>query len=208
MFEAHTEAAISTIATQARACPDVRLVLGEKEKIASFWNYFDQGERSAVREDYDLLAIDRAHCQQQCEPVNLRLARPDDLDLIFNAHIQSKLEDTGVSIVKGRLSSIVERCATRIERCRTWVMIDDHEVVFKADIIAHSREAAYLEGIWVHPGWRSKGIGFRCTSYLTRSLLENTSTVCLLVNRQNKLASALYKKIGFKMVSPYQAIFL
>src|SRR5215216_3529620 len=68
MFEARTEAAIYRIATQARACPDVRLVLGEKQKVLSFWNHFDQNARPAIIEDYDLLAIDQAPCQEHCEP--------------------------------------------------------------------------------------------------------------------------------------------
>src|SRR5216110_951372 len=65
-----------------------------------------------------------------------------------------------------------ERCRRRIEDRRTWVLVEQDQLIFKADVISDTPEVVYLEGVYVHPEHRGKGHGSKCLTQLTRSLLN------------------------------------
>jgi ribosomal protein S18 acetylase RimI-like enzyme len=45
-------------------------------------------------------------------------------------------------------------------------------------------------------------------SELMRRLLENTKSICLLVNESNEWAQGFYRKCGFHFRATYETIFL
>jgi len=65
----------------------------------------------------------------------------------------------------------------------------------------------FIEGVHVDREYRDRGNGFRCLTQLGRQLLDRTSSVCLVVNRENKKAQALYNKAGYKVNSNYVTAF-
>ena len=101
-----------------------------------------------------------------------------------------------------------ERCLRRIEQGRTWVVVENGLLVFKADVISKTPEVIYLEGIWLREDCRNKNLGTRFMSELMRRLLENTKSVCLLVNETNEWAQGFYRKCGFNFRATYETIFL
>ena len=81
-------------------------------------------------------------------------------------------------------------------------------MIFKADIISDTPEAIYLEGIYVDPRERNRGYGSRCMSQLSRILLQRTDSLCLMVNEQNQRARAFFERVGYKLRSHYDTVFL
>jgi predicted GNAT family acetyltransferase len=100
------------------------------------------------------------------------------------------------------------RCARRIEMGRVWMLEQDGDLVFKADIQADTPDVVYLEGVWVNPLKRSKGIGRKCLRQLCQELLTRTRSVCVLVNEDNERAHTFYRMCNFKMRGVYDSIFL
>jgi hypothetical protein len=100
------------------------------------------------------------------------------------------------------------RCARRIEMGRVWVMEEGGKLIFKADILADTPDVIYLEGVWVSPTERGKGIGRKCLRQLCRDLLTRTKSVCLLVNEESERAHTFYRMCNFKMRGVYDSIFL
>ncbi len=86
--------------------------------------------------------------------------------------------------------------------------VEEGRLMFKAEVLTDTPEVAYLEGVWVDPAERGKGIGLRCMAQLTRDLLLRTSSVCLLVNERFQAAQRFYKRAGYTFVSHYDTIFL
>ena len=72
------------------------------------------------------------------------------------------------------------------------------KLVFKADIIAETTDVAYLEGVFVGPDYRGKGIGSRCLSALSVELFERVAHVCLLSNVNFESAHHSFEKAGFR----------
>ena len=101
-----------------------------------------------------------------------------------------------------------DRCLRRIEQGRTWVVVENDLLVFKADVISKTPDVIYLEGIWLREDRRQKNIGTRLMSELMRRLLEDTKSICLLVNETNEWAQGFYRKCGFHFRATYETIFL
>ena len=100
------------------------------------------------------------------------------------------------------------RCLRRIQQERTWVVVDDDKLIFKADVISKSSAVVYLEGIWVHTDQRNNGEGLRAMNELTHRLLHDAKSICLLVNESNERAQSFYRKCGFRFRATYETIFL
>jgi predicted GNAT family acetyltransferase len=60
------------------------------------------------------------------------------------------------SIRWSRSTGFRERCLRRIEQGRTWVVVENGLLVFKADVISKTPEVNYLEGIWLREDRRNK----------------------------------------------------
>jgi predicted GNAT family acetyltransferase len=96
----------------------------------------------------------------------------------------------------------------RIEERRTWVLVEQGQLIFKADIISDTPEVVYLEGVYVRPEYRRQGHGSKCLTQLTRGLLNQTRSISLLVNQERQSAQEFFKKLGFVSRGLYDTIFL
>jgi uncharacterized protein len=206
LFEASSEAVIKSFAELAHTCSGIRMLLGEDSRIERFWKHYAGDCAPARTTHYDLLACGRGSMKAGRRFCNLRKAASDDLDLIVMAHARAGFEENGTNLLRADMPGFVQRCALRIERGQTWVLVEDDRLIFKADVLTYSSQVAYLEAVWVDPQERGKGYGFRCMSELSDRLLEGAASICLLVNRQNEAAQALYKKIGYGPLGSYEVI--
>jgi ribosomal protein S18 acetylase RimI-like enzyme len=208
LVETRSEAAIEVFARLAQNSPLAHMIMGEQEKIEAFWHYYSDGGRAPRLVCRELL-LEQKWPVEVREPVpGLRLATLDDLHLVMPVHAQMAFEESGVNPMEKDPVGFRLRCARRIEQGRTWIWIENGRLIFKADVVADTPDACYLEGIYVNPDERGKGYGTRCLSQLSRSLLSRTGSVGLLVNENNQQGQGLYRKAGYKLRSCYDTIFL
>lgn len=88
------------------------------------------------------------------------------------------------------------RVARSVARGRTWVAVERGEVVFKADVAAISGEVAQLQGIWVDPRARGRGLGSEGTAAVCAALQAEGLVPSLVVNDSNIPARRAYRRIG------------
>ncbi|MDT5156714.1 MAG: uncharacterized protein QOH51_1071 [Acidobacteriota bacterium] len=206
--ETRTESALRAFAQLAQSERGAHMILGEQELIRSFWDYYapaGQLPRLFCRE----LLFEQRWPVTAREPVSgLRLATLEDLMLILPVHAAMAYEESGVNPIDVDLQGFRLRCARRIEHGRVWVLVEEGELIFKADIASETPECTYVEGVYVEPASRQRGRGLRCLSQLGRTLLERTASVCALVNEQNLVAQSLFLKAGYRLRGYYDTIFL
>ena len=208
LMETISDRALAALAQVAQQCTNTHMIMGEKERVADFWGHYEAAgreQRFACRE----WLFELSWPIEAREPVaGLRRATPAELDLVAPVQAQLAFLESGINPLCVDPRGFRERCLRRIQQGRTWVIIENSELIFKADVVSHTREVNYLEGIWICEERRANGMGVRIMSELLRHLLEDTKSVCLLVNETNELAMNFYRKCGFHFRATYETIFL
>ena len=208
LIEARTARAMKEFGFVAQGFQRTHMILGERDKVEQFWNYYaDEGQdmRLACRE---MLFELRRAMELGDEVQGLRLATLDDLDQIVPVQAEMAEFESGINPMEIDPEGFRARCARRIEMRRVWVLEADGKLVFKADIQADTPDVIYLEGIWVNPSERGKGIGRKCLRQLSGDLLSRTKSVCVLVNEEHERAHTFYRMCNFKVRGVYDSIFL
>lgn len=208
LVEARSDAALAAFAQLAKNCPSAYMILGEQEKVEYFWSYFAQSGQTARRVCRELLFEQRSPVEAREMVRSLRLATPDDLEVVLPVYAEMVFEESGVNPIEVDPAGFRQRWLRRIEQGRVWVWIEDRRLIFNADIMSETPDCIYLEGIYVDPEERGKGYGLRCLSQLSLSLLARTKCLCLLVNEQIRRAPAFYQKAGYKLTGFYDTVFL
>jgi predicted GNAT family acetyltransferase len=208
LIEVRTDRALKEFALTAQVCSNTFMIMGEQERIEQFWNsYADEGQEIRLI-CQELLFELRSQVQVRERVEGLRLATLADLELIAPVHAAMAEAESGVNPLSKDPAGFLQRCARRIEKGRVFVLVEDDQLIFKADIQADTPDVVYLEGIYVNPAKRGQGIGRRCLSQLTQSLLSRSKSVCLLVNENNEKAHAFYRLSNFKLRGYYYTTFM
>ncbi len=208
LMETVSDRALAALAQVARECPNTHMIMGEKERVADFWSHYSEAgrrQRLACREwlfELSWPIVARGPVQ------GLRPATLAELDLVMPIQAELAFAESGVNPLEVDPQGFRERCLRRIEQGRTWVVVESGVLTFKADVVSKTPEVIYLEGIWLREECRRTHIGTRFMSELMQRLLEDTKSICLLVNETNKLAHGFYRKCGFHFRATYETIFL
>jgi predicted GNAT family acetyltransferase len=138
----------------------------------------------------------------------VRRVRPDELDLLMPACVAMFTEEVGTSPVgpdggAGYRARVRDLVATG----RAFARIEDGEVRFKAEIGAVSARACQIQGVWVHPEWRGRGLGTAGTAAVVGAALRSVApVVSLYVNDYNVPAKAAYRRIGMTTVGTFMSV--
>jgi uncharacterized protein len=208
LFETRNDVAIKAFAEAAQKCKEAFVLLAERDKAQTFWDYYAEGGKALHVLCRDMLMEQRWPVQVRQPVAGLRQATLAELELVAPAHAEIAAAESGINPLQKDPEGFRARCARRIENGKTWVWIEDGRLIFKADIICDSPDVIYIEGVWVNAQDRNKGDGLRCLSQLMQELLPRTKAVCLLANENFKSAQAFYKRAGFKPVSQYDTVYL
>jgi predicted GNAT family acetyltransferase len=206
-LETTSDAALEAFARLAQEYGQAHAILGESEMVEQFWNYYAEAGQQLRLACREVLFAQSWPVEMQ-EPVNLRRATLEDLEQVLPVHAEMAYEESGINPLEKDPEGFRRRMARRIEQGRVWVLVVEGRLLFKADVISETPGATYIEGVYVNPEERGKGYGLRCLSQLSRTLLQSTRAVCLLVNERNQSARGLYRKAGYKMRGHYDTIFL
>ncbi len=79
--------------------------------------------------------------------------------------------------------------------------------MFKADLGAVSRRVAQVQGVYVDPSWRRRGLAAPAMAAVVALALEQgVEVVSLYVNSFNTPALAAYRRTGFEQVGTFATV--
>ncbi|GAA3866892.1 GNAT family N-acetyltransferase [Saccharothrix violaceirubra] len=176
-------------------------VLGLWEELAPDW-----GPAREVRADQPLMALGGATTITP-DPL-VRPVRPQELDRYLPAAVAMFVEEVGVDpCADDGGVSYRARVAELIAGGRAFARFEGGEVVFKAEIGAMSAKVGQIQGVWVRPDRRGRGIGAAGTAAVAERLVRGLGrTASLYVNSYNDAARAAYARIGFTQVGRYATV--
>jgi uncharacterized protein len=208
LMETVSDRALASLAQVAQQCPNTHMIMGEKERVADFWvHYASAGRRQRLACREWLFELNWPNAPRTVLS-DLRPATPAELDLVMPVQAELAFAESGVNPLHVDPQGFRQRCLRRIEQERTWVVVKDDSLVFKADVISRSSAVVYLEGIWLREDRRSNGNSVQFMNELTHKLCEDAKSICLLVNENNRRAQSFYRKCGFRFRATYETIFL
>ena len=99
------------------------------------------------------------------------------------------------------------RVAELVRAGQSLAWFDGDRVLFKAEIGAVSRAACQVQGVWVAPSHRGRGIGTAGTAAVVEyARTAIAPVVSLYVNDFNAAARAAYRRVGFREVGRYASV--
>ncbi|MDT0528693.1 GNAT family N-acetyltransferase [Micromonospora sp. DSM 115977] len=187
------------LAGEERLCSSIvgraDAVLGLWDRLSAVW-----GPARDVRPNQPLLATD-ALPALRADP-EVRRVRASEVDRLFPAAVAMYTEEVGVSPLADDGGRGYRRRVTDLVRTgRAYARFVDGRVVFKAELAVVTRRTAQVQGVWVAPEWRGRGIASAAMAAVVRdALLRVAPTVSLYVNDFNLPARRVYERCGFRPV--------
>ena len=90
---------------------------------------------------------------------------------------------------------------------RSFARIDNGEVMFKAEVGAVTRDTCQVQGVWVNPSLRGRGLSESgMAAVVDICLRELAPTVSLYVNDFNVAARKSYQSVGFRDVGEFASV--
>jgi predicted GNAT family acetyltransferase len=207
LFAALSENAIEGFASIARRDQSPHLLMGEHDPVQRFWSYYADHAQSP-RHNCPVLFLQRREQFQSRQDISgLRLAVPEDLEFVVRAQAAMVLETSGVDPLQKDPIGFRQRYLRRIDKNRVWVLIKNRRLIFKLDVITGTPEASYIEGVYVSPDERGKGLGQSCLTEVGRRLMEHTNAINLFVENENARTTAFYLRLGFNIAGHYDLLY-
>lgn len=199
LVEARSENALKALAFKARSSETpIHLIMSSGQEAEEFWHYYGDGTREPRLTCTELLfELHFPFLVPDCDR-EIREATLDELEQVAEAQAAIAFMESGVDPMERDREGFLKRCARRIEQGRTFVVVEDRKLVFKADIVAETSETVYLEGVYVAPEFRGQGVGSSCLAELTLDILKRVPNVCMLSNINFIEAHLSYIKAGFR----------
>lgn len=209
LVEARTDKALRALAIKARS-PEVplHLIMSSGDAAEKFYAHLTEGlsePRLVCRESLFEVAFPFAVRKTETE---LKAATIDQLIPIAEAQAEIALMECGVDPMTRDREGFLKRVARRIEQGRIFSIYEEGKLIFKADIIAETEDTIYLEGIYVHPDRRGRGLGSDCLAALTLKLLERVENICMLSNVEFESAHRSYYRAGFRRTDECITLFV
>jgi predicted GNAT family acetyltransferase len=195
-----TSAALTGFAVRAleqgRRCGSLR---GPHDEVMGLWNLLSSewGPARSMRPNQPFLTL--AEPPLVAASPDVRLVRPDEIDLLYPACVAMYTEELGVSPeVHGGAALYRARIAQMISRGHALAHIEDGEVVFKAEFGAATPSAVQIQSVWIDPSRRGAGAAAGYVSAVCNyALAELAPVVTLYVNEHNEPARRAYARVGF-----------
>jgi predicted GNAT family acetyltransferase len=201
-------AAVAFAERARRAGRRCSTIVGPAPSVAPLWELLAPhwGPPRDHRPRQPLLAIDGRPAVVP-EP-RVRPVRPGELDVLLPAAVAMFTEEVGVSPLRvDGGAGYRARVAELVRAGQSLAWIEDGEVLFKAEIGAVSRAACQVQGVWVAPAHRGRGIGTAGTAAVVEYARSAIApVVSLYVNDFNTAARAAYARVGFREVGRYASV--
>ena len=177
-------------------------LVGRAELVLPMWQRLEQvwGPARDVRSHQPLMALNTAPACA-IDPA-VRPVRMEELDayLVAAVDIDPRLGDGGRGYRR--------RVASLIAAGRAWARFERGQVVFKAEVGSQSPAVGQIQGVWVHPDRRGRGLGTAGTAALAAAVVAGGRIASLYVNSFNTVARATYARIGFAEIGSFATVLL
>ena len=195
-----TPAAVAAFADLLGAEPRIcSSIIGRADAVLDLWDRLGGhwGPARDVRPHQPLLVADR-EASIAPDP-EVRLVQPGEVDQLFPAAVAMYTEEVGVSpLLDDGGRGYRRRISDLVRSKRAYARFVGDRVVFKAELAIVTRRTTQVQGVWVDPEFRGRGLAASAMAAVLRDALRRVApTVSLYVNDYNTPARRVYARCGF-----------
>ena len=182
--------------------------VGPADQVLDLWRLLEPawGPAREVRPEQPLLVMDRDPAID-VDPL-VRCADVSELDVVVPACIEMFTEEVGVSPVRGGAGTAYRARIEELVRAgRSFVRIVDGRIQFKAEVGAATPDACQIQGVWVAPELRGRGLAEPAVASVVRLARSSIApVVSLYVNSFNAAALRTYAAVGFRPTGQFATV--
>jgi predicted GNAT family acetyltransferase len=190
---------------QGRRCSSI---VGPERLVTPLWRLLEPawGDARDVRPRQPLMVAD-AEPTVPADP-QVRRVRPEEIDVLLPASIAMFTEEVGISPVAGDGGSLYRsRVSELIHAGRSFARIEGGQVLFKAEVGAVTSTACQIQGVWVDPSLRGRGLSVGGMAAVVSECLRSIApAVSLYVNDFNTPARRAYERVGFREIDTFMSV--
>lgn len=182
-------------------------IMGRAEQVQPLWDRIRPwwGPAREIRDDQPLLVCPDVPAIGP--DLRVALVRENRMNDYFPAAVAMFTEEVGVdpTVGDGGLSYRA-RVSELVAAGRAFAIFDGPTVIYKAEVGSLTRRVALIQGVWVHPQWRGKGLAAPATAAVVRSIQGWGRLPSLYVNGYNIAARAAYARVGFHQIGTFASV--
>jgi predicted GNAT family acetyltransferase len=201
-IEAWTE-----FAGQQRMCASI---IGPSEVALALWRRLADrwgpswAETRNVRPHQPVMAITSP--PSVAPDPRVRRVTLDQWDAYTDAAVKMYTEEIGVSPMQGNSAGYRFYVRQLITSGRAFGIFEGRRVIFKADLGSVSASVCQVQGVWLDPELRGRGLAAPAMAAVVQLARSVVPTVSLYVNDYNLAARATYARVGFKQVGEFATV--
>lgn len=185
--------------------PDVGTLFGDKDCIERFINKCNM--EPVRRRDFTFMEVERAYFKPDFS-FKCIVPGPEMADILLPLQISYEIEELGVNRKEIHSPQVLAVLRKRLQREDITALFDDGNLAAFAGVNARFESICQIGTVYVPPRYRGKGFGYSVVSSHLDRLFNNYNRIVLFVNRNNKRALHLYKKVGFRPVGELEQVFM
>ncbi len=129
----------------------------------------------------------------------------------FSSYLQASVamytEEVGSDpLAQGAGAGYRNYCRWLVDSGRAFGIVEDGRVIFKSDIGAASGSVAQIQGVWLDPELRGRGLSAPAMAAVSEYVLAEFRTACLYVNDFNTRAIRCYERVGYQQVGEFATV--
>ena len=183
-------------------------IVGPAEEVLDLWSRVSAswGPAREVRGNQPVLSM-RSNSSVEIDH-DVRYSNLSDLEDLVPACIAMFTEEVGISpTINGGGNAYRNRISELVSSRRSFVKYLGSELVFKAEIGTVGAGVAQIQGVWVKPEYRGKGISVSAMAAVVKLVLADVApVVSLYVNDYNEVALKTYRSVGFEQVDTFATV--
>ncbi|WP_456697322.1 GNAT family N-acetyltransferase [Aeromicrobium sp. P5_D10] len=184
-------------------------IVGPRDSVLPMWNLLEPqwGPARSPRLDQPFMVMEtdsRVTPDPRVRPVLM-----DEFDTLYPACVAMFTEEVGVDPEAGNRSGYRARVAQLITQGWSFAIIENDQVIFKTEVGSATQYGCQLQGVYVHPDLRGRGIAVPAIAAVVRLVRQSIAPiVTLYVNDHNTAARRAYERVGFRHTTTFASILL